>query len=138
MPLHGQPVDVVPIDLVQRTVAVPRVAAMVGRPVDVRFYRRLAVGVALAAEQHDVAPGRPELRVEPAFVEDGAFRRIPPESGMEAARGRGARGSLAAVGAAAASSLRDTTLVAANVLLTSRGAMGYRSSRWLEDSVPKG
>ena len=77
-PLHRQPVDVVPIDLVQRTVAVPRIAAVVGGPVDVRLDRRLAIGVALAAQQQDVAPGRPELRIEPALVEDGAFQGIAP------------------------------------------------------------
>ena len=99
-PLHGQPPDVVPVDLVERGVAVPGVAAVVGRPVDGGLDRRRAEGVALAAQEGDVAPAGPELRVEAALVEDGAVEGAAPGERQRpgprprrprVARGRGRR-----------------------------------------------
>ena len=77
-PLHRQSRHVVPVDLVERGVAIPGMAAVIGRPVDGRLDRRLAEGVAVPAQEGDVAAGCPELRVEAALVEDGAVEGAAP------------------------------------------------------------
>ena len=74
-PLRGETVDVAPVDLIEGAVAVPRVAAVVGRPVDGGGDGRLAVGVALPPQQAEAPVRGPELGVEPALVEEGAVER---------------------------------------------------------------